>query len=164
MSKCTCPSKECEIHGTPPDPQHGHEQEWICPRCGRKNAANNEACMGAEMGDGQCGKPKPDKVKPDMVKCIDCLNGGMGMRCAVCGTSPSTDNPIDCTDFESKHLCDCSSCVKLRTPKPLVQYLGEYIDHELCNNTEHDSWRELLEQALNAYQSTEQVKIRIERV
>lgn len=60
--------------------------------------------------------------------------------------------------------------------KLLAQYLNDYIEHEI--NTCHidadvtaghslynwDSWRELLEQALDAYQSTEQVKIRIERV
>lgn len=55
-------------------------------------------------------------------------------------------------------------------PKPLAQYLSEYIDHELCSNTDHapcsahGTWHELLEQALEAYESTEQVKIRIEQV
>lgn len=34
------------------------DQVWICPRCGHRNAANNEVCMGAEEGDGRCGKPK----------------------------------------------------------------------------------------------------------
>ena len=55
--------------------------------------------------------------------------------------------------------------------KPLAQYLDEYIEHEVeLGNIEsadmyaYDSWRELLEQALDAYESTEQVKIRIERV
>jgi len=59
--------------------------------------------------------------------------------------------------------------------KPLAQYLGEYIEHEI--ETEnilslddfeglslYNSWRELLEQAFDAYESTEQVKIRIEKV
>jgi len=35
------------------------EQEWTCGRCGYKNAISNEVCMGAEMGDGRCGNPKP---------------------------------------------------------------------------------------------------------
>jgi hypothetical protein len=56
--------------------------------------------------------------------------------------------------------------------KPLAQYLMEYIEHQAeIFNIESgmrlyawDSWRELLEQALDAYQSTEQVKIRIKRV
>ena len=55
--------------------------------------------------------------------------------------------------------------------KPLAQYLDEYIEHEVeINNISpevdelfaYDSWRELLQQALDAYESTEQVKIRIE--
>ena len=111
MPKCTCPNKECEIHGTPPDPQHGREQEWICSRCGHKNAANNEVCMGAEMGDGRCGKPKPNKVKS------------------------------------------------------LAQYLAEYLEHEgdILPANIGDS-KAVLEQALDAYQSTENVTIKIERV
>ncbi len=57
-------------------------------------------------------------------------------------------------------------------PKPLAQYLGEYVDYEaeLLNIQsgirlyEYNSWRELFKQALDAYESTEQVRIRIERV
>jgi hypothetical protein len=57
--------------------------------------------------------------------------------------------------------------------KPLAQYLDEYIEHEAeLGNVEptvaymyaYKSWRELLEQALDAYESTERVKIRIEKV
>lgn len=57
--------------------------------------------------------------------------------------------------------------------KPLAQYLDEYIQHEEeIGNIEPDvgvlyawdSWYELLKQALDAYESTEQVKIKIERV
>lgn len=71
----------------------------------------------------------------------------------------------------------CSQCInKAKEPKPLAQYLNEYIEHEIQNgNIEADaiaghalflwdSWCELLEQALDAYESTEQVKIRIEPV
>jgi len=96
MSKCTCPNKECEIHGTPPDPQHG-----------RKLAE-----LGAQYGR------EPNKVKP------------------------------------------------------LAQYLGEYIEHEVeLGNVDvgvaelyaWDSWQQLLQQALDAYQSTENVTIKIEK-
>jgi len=57
--------------------------------------------------------------------------------------------------------------------KPLAQYLDEYIEHEVEGGNispdvdelfAYNSWRELLEQAFDAYESTEQVKIRIERV
>lgn len=58
--------------------------------------------------------------------------------------------------------------------KPLAQYLDEYIEHEadeLGNISvavgelyAYNSWRELLEQALDAYESTENVTIKIERV
>ena len=57
--------------------------------------------------------------------------------------------------------------------KSLAQYLDEYIEHEaelgnlhhkVAEMYAHGSWRELLEQALDAYESTEQVRIRIERV
>ena len=92
MARCTCPNKECEIHGTPLDPQHGRE---------------------------------PEKVKPCHPK--------------------------------------CKTCAKLRTPKPLAQYLDEYIEHETGMDCHYGTWRELLEQALNAYQSTENVTIKIER-
>ncbi len=63
-----------------------------------------------------------------------------------------------------------------REPKPLAQYLDEYIEHEIkIGNIDKfvtaghaillgNSWAWLLKQALNAYESTEQVKIRIERV
>lgn len=57
--------------------------------------------------------------------------------------------------------------------KPLVQYLDEYIECEIeignirpavSDLFAYNSWRELLEQALDAYQSTENVTIKIERV
>lgn len=34
--------------------------EWVCSRCGHRNVASNEVCMGAEMGDGRCGKLKKE--------------------------------------------------------------------------------------------------------
>ena len=56
-------------------------------------------------------------------------------------------------------------------PKPLAQYLGEYVEQEIIENPYAKpkmwgilAWHELLKQALDAYESTEQVKIRIERV
>ena len=45
--------------------------------------------------------------------------------------------------------------------KSLAQYLAEYINDELSYDV---TWIALLEQALDAYESTEQVKIRIEPV
>jgi len=57
-------------------------------------------------------------------------------------------------------------------PKPLAQYLDKYIDVEIESGNvspdvaelyAYNSWRELFEQALDAYESTENVKIRIER-
>jgi len=54
--------------------------------------------------------------------------------------------------------------------KPLAQYLAEYVEQEVevapAGRVTFliESWRELLEQALDAYESTENVKIRIERV
>lgn len=55
-------------------------------------------------------------------------------------------------------------------PKPLAQYLDEYIQHETTAeeidalwSREAGVWRELLEQALDAYESTEHVKIKIEK-
>lgn len=59
--------------------------------------------------------------------------------------------------------------------KPLAQYLGEYIDHEIelgnllrtdlfvCAD-DYDSVQEMFEQALDAYESTQSVQIKIERV
>ena len=80
--------------------------EWICPRCGYRNAADNESCGGAEMGDGRCGKLKPE-------------------------------------------------------PKPPAQYLAKYLDKYLSGEVLP---RELLEQALAAYESTEHVRIIIQKV
>jgi len=48
--------------------------------------------------------------------------------------------------------------------KSLAQYLAEYFEHELTNGSDYRSHHELFEQAIDAYESTENVKIRIERV
>lgn len=58
--------------------------------------------------------------------------------------------------------CKCRTCRKLRQPKPLAQYLAEYIEHEIGLHSYNPSC-ELLEQALEAYESTENVKIKIEK-
>jgi hypothetical protein len=86
----------------------------------------------------------------------------------------------------SKACDDCSKhpfCI-FRTSKSLAQYLAEYIEHEQTNNEENCGFihgidvdfqgqsisvciwelKAMLQQALNAYESTEGVKIRIERV
>jgi len=34
-------------------------EKWTCPMCGHENSHENKVCMGAEMGDGRCGSPKP---------------------------------------------------------------------------------------------------------
>jgi hypothetical protein len=46
-------------------------------------------------------------------------------------------------------------------PKPLAQYLAEYVEHELIDNNDSGSWRELFGQALDAYESTESAVIQI---
>lgn len=49
--------------------------------------------------------------------------------------------------------------------KPLAQYLATYLDYEGdVLPAEIEDSRKLLQQALDAYESTENVKIRIERV
>ena len=62
---------------------------------------------------------------------------------------------------ECKHNAGCP-----HKPKSLAQYLAEYLDYEYYVET--DAGRvstlcELLEQALDAYESTENVTIKIER-
>ncbi len=68
---------------------------------------------------------------------------------------------------ECKHNNGCP-----HKPKLLAQYLDEYIEHEVeAGNIDpsvsilyaYNSWCELLEQALDAYESTENVTIKIER-
>lgn len=46
-------------------------------------------------------------------------------------------------------------------PKPLAQYLALYLEAEIPAKL--SAWRELLEQALDAYESTENVKIKIQK-
>ena len=58
---------------------------------------------------------------------------------------------------ECKHNIDCP-----HKPKSLAQYLTGYIGKAVV--AEPNFWRGLIEQALDAYESTEQVKIRIERI
>jgi len=48
--------------------------------------------------------------------------------------------------------------------KSLAQYLNEYLKYELETSTLIITGRELLEQALDAYESTERVKIEIKKV
>ena len=74
-------------------------------------------------------------------------------------------------DVKPEPVCKCKTCRKLRTPKPLAQYLGEYLAAEINRAHEKgypvDYTREglkyMLEQALDAYESTENVKIKIEK-
>lgn len=73
--------------------------------------------------------------------------------------------------------------IKLHTPKPLAQYLAEYVEYEQSNNEENCGFipgidvdfqgqsisiciwelEAMLRQALDAYESTENVTIKIER-
>ena len=54
--------------------------------------------------------------------------------------------------------------------KPLAQYLAEYLDHDMVQRKTIYVWSDIkkmkaiVEQALDAYQSTENVTIKIERV
>ena len=62
---------------------------------------------------------------------------------------------------------DCKNCKhNVGCPhrlKPLAQYLSEYVEPLDHYNSYIIGWRALLEQALDAYQSTENVTIKIER-
>ena len=62
----------------------------------------------------------------------------------------------------------CSQCInKAKESKLLAQYLDEYVNHEYTTGQligSDRSWRELLEQALDAYEITEQVEIKIEKI
>lgn len=131
--------------GIPAEDRCGRGQEWVCSRCGYRNITDNEVCMGAEMGDGRCGEPKPDKVKPT---CKDCrlFNPNSKSNCDETGYGTKAENN-PCDRFKPK-------------PKPLAQYLFE---HD-CEYADVRSSREYFQQALDAYESTENVKIRIERI
>lgn len=51
--------------------------------------------------------------------------------------------------------------------KPLAQYLAEYINHEYVTGEligSNKTWQEFMGQALDAYESTQGVQIRIEKV
>ena len=103
---------------------------------------------------------EPDKVKP----CLTCggdkkvWNEGQGS--GYIAGSVNTRGWQPCPDCQNQ---------KPSKVKPLAQYLAEYIEHEcgmvdVFTTSGAISWRELLEQALDAYQSTENVTIKIERV
>lgn len=69
------------------------------------------------------------------------------------------------------NTCNCETCVKSRTPKPLAQYLAEYLatginrTHEAGMPMDYteEGLKPIFEQALDAYESTENVIIKIER-
>ena len=82
---------------------------------------------------------------------------------------------IGCTKCLSRKDCEIYKHLFGTSPDPqhgrepnkvksLAQYLGEYIYHELCPGTVHGSWYKLLQQALDAYESTENVKIKVEKI
>ena len=81
------------------------------------------------------------------------------------------DKTVPCVQYPDDGCCGCDPCeeceVKLNAIKPLAQYLGEYISQEWSRSgvlLVASIFRKQFEQALDAYESTEQVKIRIERV
>lgn len=49
-------------------------------------------------------------------------------------------------------------------PEPLAQYLAEYVQQELDDCIDYGEWPGAMVRALKAYQSTENVTIKIERV
>jgi len=65
--------------------------------------------------------------------------------------------PLDGTPAESRYGR------QLGAVKPLAQYLMEYIEHETGMDCHYGTWRDLLQQALDAYELTENVTIKIER-
>lgn len=73
-------------------------------------------------------------------------------------------------DFNIEFRCCHQTCKVKPEPKPLAQYLAEYLDAELTRVS--SGYREYyseatlqgwFEQALDAYESTENVKIKIEK-
>ncbi len=79
----------------------------------------------------------------------DCFNRKIGIRIPAGRSHVHIGNNIKFVDV----------------PKPLAQYLAEYIDQEIQGHNQSISVlpKEWLEQALDAYQSTENVTIKIER-
>lgn len=74
-------------------------------------------------------------------------------------------------DVKPEPICKCKTCRKLHTPKPLAEYLAEYLATGINRTHEagmpvdftEEGLRLVLEQALDAYESTENVKIKIEK-
>jgi hypothetical protein len=91
--------------------------------------------------------------------------GDFIIECPVCGTQIYTKEV--CPE-NKKHITQ--TLTQPSIPKLLAQYLDEYIEHEYNEGNigedvgvlyAWDSWRELLEQALDAYESTENVMVQI---
>ena len=70
---------------------------------------------------------------------------------------------------ESRYGRVCEGCTVPQDkcphkPEPLAQYLAEYIRQELDDRIDYSEWPKAMVRALDAYQSTEQVTVKIERV
>lgn len=111
----------------------------------------------------------------------DCFNEKWGFRLDAGTPHKHINGGIELVDAPPESRYDegwaCEGCAVSsdgcpHKVKPLSQYLDEYIEREVelgnirpvvSDLFAYDSWRELLEQALDAYQSTENVTIKIER-
>ena len=84
-------------------------------------------------------------------------NDAIGDFFRVVETGTSKIEYGDCK--ECKHNVDCP-----HKPKSLAQFIDEYIDYEIGDSVVIGQvWVKLLKQALDAYESTENVTIKIER-
>ena len=87
------------------------------------------------------------------------------------GREPDKVKP-ECKDCVFYHKLVAGNCVSiiackhqqrvLNKVKPLAQYLVDYLQHKHPIGFNRLFWKRIIEQALDAYESTEQVKIRIE--
>ncbi len=60
------------------------------------------------------------------------------------------------------HIGNDIKLVDIPKPKPLAEFLAEYINHEYVTGEligSNKTWSEFLEQALTAYENTENVRI-----
>jgi len=89
------------------------------------------------------------------------------------GREPDEVKPKTGIIYDNCDGCKNEVCPhRMNKPKPLAQYLGEYLATGIDRTHEagmpmdftEEGLKPIFEQALDAYESTEQVKIRIERI
>ncbi|MCK5615774.1 hypothetical protein KAR91_78650 [Candidatus Pacearchaeota archaeon] len=154
------PWNEAQDKGTPPESRYGREPDkagvmQVCDNC----VFQNKAVV------GNCCSPVVCKHVPDKVECE---------TCETCGGSgdifnegwPKNKLPSYDPRATKGFYTPCPNCQSQEPDKvkPLAQYLGEYIEYEMIDNADCDTWIALLEQALDAYESTKSVKMRIEKI